>query len=118
MSRAIGSLLETHQSECKNYLVAVDGNKRITDLQLEQMTVIDGDSHSASIAAASVIAKVYRDRMMANLATQFPHYLWESNKGYASQAHRDAIKLHGPTIWHRKTFLSTVLNEQLTLQFD
>ena len=117
MSRAIRMLLENYQGECKNYLVAVDGNKKISDLQLEQLTVINGDSHSASIAAASVIAKVYRDKMMAELAQEFPHYLWESNKGYASQAHRDAIKMHGPTIWHRKTFLATVLNEQLTLQF-
>ena len=80
--------------------------------------MIDGDSHSASIAAASVIAKVYRDNIMKDLATQFPHYLWESNKGYASAAHRNAIKEHGPTSWHRKTFLDRVLNEQLTLQFD
>jgi ribonuclease HII len=118
MSRAIGTLLESHKIESPNYLVAVDGNKKITDLQIDQVTVVDGDSHSASIAAASVIAKVYRDRMMAELAQQFPHYLWESNKGYASQAHRDAIKKHGPTAWHRKTFLAGILNEQLTLQFD
>ncbi len=118
MSRAITKLLDIHQTPEGNFLVAVDGNKKITDLKIEQVTVIDGDSHSASIAAASVIAKVYRDRIMTDLASQFPHYLWESNKGYASLAHRNAIKEHGPTNWHRKTFLDRVLNEQLTLQFD
>ncbi len=118
MSRAITKLLDVHKTPDGNFLVAVDGNKKITDLQIEQVTVIDGDSHSASIAAASVIAKVYRDRIMTDLASQFPHYLWESNKGYASLAHRNAIKEHGPTNWHRKTFLDRVLNEQLTLQFD
>ena len=118
MSRAITMLLDVHEDSTGNFLVAIDGNKKITDLQIEQITVIDGDSHSASIAAASVIAKVYRDNIMKDLATQFPHYLWESNKGYASAAHRNAIKEHGPTSWHRKTFLDRVLNEQLTLQFD
>ncbi len=118
MSRAVTKLLEEQEDSVRNYLLAIDGNKRIAELQLEQVTVIDGDSHSASIAAASVIAKVYRDSIMTNLAEQFPNYLWESNKGYASQAHREAIKEHGPTPWHRKTFLDRVLNEQLTLQFD
>ncbi|MCC7529247.1 MAG: ribonuclease HII [Candidatus Melainabacteria bacterium] len=118
MSRAVNQLLDVHENPMANFLVAIDGNKKISNLQIEQVTVIDGDSHSASIAAASVIAKVYRDRMMRELARQFPQYLWESNKGYASAAHRDAIKEHGPTLWHRKTFLDRVLNEQLTLQFD
>lgn len=121
MSRAVNKLLDARcetESAIGNYLVAVDGNKKITDLQMDQVTVIDGDAHSASIAAASVIAKVYRDKMMADLAVQFPQYLWESNKGYASQAHRDAIKEHGPTQWHRKTFLDRVLNEQLTLALE
>jgi ribonuclease HII len=118
MSRAVNKLLDVHENPAANFLIAIDGNKKISDLQIEQVTVIDGDSHSASIAAASVIAKVYRDRMMTELAPQFPHYLWESNKGYASTAHRNAIKEHGPTSWHRKTFLDRVLNEQLTLQFD
>lgn len=121
MSRAVNKLLDIsskEQNAIGNYLVAIDGNKTISGLQMDQVTVIDGDAHSASIAAASVIAKVYRDKMMADLAMQFPQYLWESNKGYASQAHRDAIKEHGPTIWHRRTFLDRVLNEQLTLALE
>lgn len=120
MSRAVTKLMQmqTQTDSTSNYLVAIDGNKKITDLQMEQVTVIDGDAHSASIAAASVIAKVYRDRIMTDLSTEFPHYLWDSNKGYASAAHREAIKTHGPTTWHRKTFLASVLNEQLTLQLE
>ena len=120
MSRAVAKLMQmqTQAEPTTKYIVAIDGNKKISDLQMEQITVIDGDAHSASIAAASVIAKVYRDRMMANLATEFPNYRWDSNKGYASAAHREAIKNHGPTTWHRKTFLASILNEQLTLQLE
>lgn len=118
MSRAVTKLMQSQAGSDTNYLVAIDGNKKITDLQMEQVTVIDGDAHSASIAAASVIAKVFRDRIMTDLAQQYPHYRWDSNKGYASAVHREAIKEHGPTTWHRKTFLAAVLNEQLTLQLQ
>lgn len=115
MLRAITELRTSYRPDVTEYMVAVDGNRKIHDLDLHQVTVIEGDAHSASIAAASVIAKVYRDRLMKELAPQFPHYLWESNKGYASKKHRDAIHEHGITVWHRRTFLKSILNQQLTL---
>ncbi|MBC7998180.1 MAG: ribonuclease HII [Leptolyngbya sp.] len=118
MLRAITELRTGYKSELVEYIVAVDGNRKIHDLDIQQITVIEGDAHSASIAAASVIAKVYRDRLMKELAPQFPHYLWESNKGYASKKHRDAITEHGITEWHRRTFLRSILNQQLTLELD
>ena len=88
-------------------VVLVDGNKKIPKFKGTQHTVIGGDARSASIAAASVVAKVYRDAFMKELAqkhTKFEPYAWHSNKGYGSKVHRDAIKIHGTTKWHRMSF--------------
>jgi ribonuclease HII len=85
-------------------LVLVDGNKAIRDIHHIQTTVIQGDSTSASIAAASVIAKVYRDALMTDLAKSFPEYSWHQNKGYGSRTHREALKKLGMTCHHRKLF--------------
>ena len=70
----------------------------------EVQTIVKGDSRSVSIAAASIIAKVYRDRRMAQLAEDHPHYGWEQNAGYPTRQHLDAIQKHGLTHFHRKTF--------------
>lgn len=104
MKRAIRELLAQSGRDNEIYLVAVDGNKRIKELGLEQITVVKGDSRSASIAAASVLAKVYRDDLMAKLAAEFPAYGWESNKGYPSAFHREGIKHAGVSPWHRTSF--------------
>lgn len=109
MKRAIRALLASGAGEgegegAEKYLVAVDGNKRIKELGLEQITVVKGDSRSASIAAASVLAKVYRDELMARLALEFPVYGWEANKGYPSALHREGIKHAGVSPWHRLSF--------------
>ncbi|MDX2105984.1 MAG: ribonuclease HII [Candidatus Melainabacteria bacterium] len=88
-------------------VVLVDGNKKIPKFKGTQHTVIGGDARSASIAAASVVAKVHRDAFMKELAqkhTKFEPYAWHSNKGYGSKVHRDAIKIHGTTKWHRMSF--------------
>lgn len=85
-------------------VLLVDGNKKIPGLKDRQIPLVKGDSQSASIAAASVIAKVYRDALMCRLAESFPHYRWEQNKGYGSTRHRQAIKQHGLTVWHRRSF--------------
>jgi ribonuclease HII len=104
MKRAVCEILTRLPMGPHEVLVLVDGNKRIKDFEHQQKTVVQGDSHSASIAAASVVAKVYRDRLMCGLANDFPHYLWHRNKGYGSKAHRDAIEAHGVTDWHRRSF--------------
>ena len=93
-------------------LVLVDGNKAIKNVECRylQTTVIQGDSTSASIAAASIIAKVYRDRLMIDLAREHPQYSWEKNKGYGSRTHREALKLHGMTPWHRRVFCENFFN--------
>jgi ribonuclease HII len=67
--------------------------------------VIKGDQKSISVAAASIMAKVYRDNLMAKIATEFPWYGWERNKGYGTQTHLEVIKKRGPTVFHRKDFL-------------
>lgn len=85
-------------------LLLIDGNKYIPQLKDSQVTVVKGDGQSASIAAASILAKVHRDNLMDELAKEFPEYGWESNKGYGAPKHRQAIKESGLTIWHRKSF--------------
>ncbi|HBK94686.1 MAG TPA: ribonuclease HII, partial [Porphyromonadaceae bacterium] len=72
--------------------------------QIPHTCVIKGDGKYLSIAAASVLAKTYRDEYMQNLHNQFPVYGWMHNKGYPTRAHREAIKQHGITIHHRQTF--------------
>ncbi len=81
----------------------VDGNKA-PNLKCPLTTVIKGDSKSKSIAAASIIAKVHRDRIMQNLAIEFPEYGWDRNAGYPTQEHRTALQTHGITLYHRKSF--------------
>jgi len=104
MKRAVHALLGRIPVPAEEILVLVDGNRVIKEFELKQKTVVQGDSHSASIAAASVVAKVHRDRLMCDLAQRHPQYLWEQNKGYGSKAHRQAIVDHGVTEWHRQSF--------------
>ena len=85
--------------------ILVDGNKEIPQVMTKQHTIIGGDNKSASIAAASVIAKVTRDRMMDEYAKIYEGYDWESNKGYGSKKHYEAIRSKGITPLHRKSFL-------------
>lgn len=96
--------------------VFVDGNKKILTLEYPQTTIIKGDSKSACIAAASIIAKVERDRAMKRLSKKFPQYCWDSNKGYLSRAHIEAIQKYGVTPYHRKLFVRNILQNQHTEQ--
>ena len=82
----------------------VDGNHAPPDLGCRAETIVGGDAHSYSIAAASIFAKVARDRCMTKLAEAFPGYGWESNRGYGSAQHLAALKLLGPTPHHRMSF--------------
>lgn len=82
----------------------IDGNKIPQEMPLPAECVVKGDAKVLSVAAASIIAKVTRDRIMAKLAQEHPHFGWESNAGYGSRIHMDALKEHGPTPWHRHSF--------------
>ncbi len=90
-------------------VIAVDGNLKIEYITCEQHTITKGDDKSVVIAAASIVAKVTRDRIMNKYSEEFPQYDWNSNKGYGSQKHYDAIKEHGITPLHRKSFLTKIV---------
>ncbi len=86
-----------------DYLL-IDGNKAIAAAPWPQETVVKGDARSLSIAAASVVAKVTRDRLMVRLHDAFPAYGWNGHKGYPTAAHYDALRSHGPSPHHRRSF--------------
>jgi ribonuclease HII len=98
-------------------LILVDGNRKFQS-EIPIIPIIKGDAKSFSIAAASILAKVTRDRLMKNLANQYPAYLWEQNKGYPTKQHREIIKKVGPSPLHRKSFLKNILTERQVLEFD
>lgn len=91
--------------ETQNTLVLVDGNKKIKDFNYPQNFIIKGDSKSASIAAASILAKVSRDFYMSELDKKFPQYNWKKNAGYLTREHLSAIDRYGVTPCHREKFL-------------
>lgn len=97
-------------------LVCIDGNQLIPGLEKEkQKTIVGGDAKSASIAAASIIAKVTRDRMMDEYHEKYPVYEFNQNKGYATDIHRKAIEENGLCEIHRRTFCTRILEQQLSL---
>ena len=92
-------------------IALIDGNRE-TDFGLPVKTVVKGDSLSANIAAASVLAKVTRDNIMVELARQYPEYGFEIHKGYGTKAHDEALRTYGPCPIHRKTFLKKFYGEK------
>lgn len=93
--------------------IVVDGNRFHTDLNIPWRTIVKGDGKYANIAAASVLAKTYRDEYMLRLAEEYPAYGWAKNKGYPTREHRLAIREHGLTPYHRLSFNTSP--EQLEL---
>ena len=94
--------------------IIVDGNKFRNYKEIPHKTIVKGDAKFMSIAAASVLAKTYRDEYMEQLHQEFPMYNWQQNKGYPTKEHRKAIQKFGITKYHRKTF--RLLPEQLKLK--
>ena len=88
-------------------IILVDGNKSFS-YDAEVIPIVKGDSKSLSIASASIIAKVVRDRIMIKLASEFPQYGWETNKGYPTKEHIEAVLKYGACKIHRKTFLTKI----------
>lgn len=107
MHRAIDQLKQRPE------LLLIDGNRFTSYQDIPHHCIIKGDSKFQSIAAASILAKTYRDEYMLQIAEDFPAFRWERNKGYPTKAHRDAIAKHGSTPHHRMTF--TLLPQQLKM---
>lgn len=101
--------------EGANTLVLVDGNKLIPAFDYPQKYLVKGDGKSASIAAASILAKVSRDRYMCELDKEFPQYFWAKNKGYLTAEHLAAIDEYGTVKYHRIKFLEKHFTNQLSL---
>ncbi len=94
--------------------IIVDGNKFKDYKNIPHKTIVKGDAKYLSIAAASVLAKTYRDAYMQKIHQEFPMYNWQKNKGYPTKEHREAIRQFGATNYHRKTF--KLLPEQIKLK--
>lgn len=94
----------------------VDGNRFKPYQQLPHTTIVKGDGKYLSIAAASILAKTYRDDYMNNLHDEYPYYDWKGNKGYPTKKHREGIRIHGTTPYHRMTF-NLLGDGQLKLDF-
>jgi ribonuclease HII len=97
-------------------LILVDGNRFTSWRNVRHHCIIKGDGIYASIAAASILAKTYRDDFMRKMHEEFPHYNWAQNKGYGTPEHRKAIEEYGLCKYHRKSF--NILSAQLELDFD
>jgi ribonuclease HII len=108
MHRSIAQLKVTPE------FIIVDGNKFKDYLDIPHEAIVKGDSKYVSIAAASILAKTYRDEYMAKIHQEYPAYNWKKNKGYPTKEHRNAIREFGATTHHRKTF--RLLPEQLKLK--
>ena len=97
--------------------IIVDGNRFKPYQKLPHTTIVKGDGKYLSIAAASILAKTYRDDYMNELAKEYPQYDWLSNKGYPTKRHREAIKQYGITPYHRKSY-NLLGDGQLSLEFE
>jgi len=114
------SILAMHraldQLKVRPEVVIVDGNRFKPYRDLPHTTIVKGDGKYLSIAAASILAKTYRDDYMNQLAEEYPQYDWLSNKGYPTKKHREAIKTYGITPYHRKSY-NLLGDGQLSLEF-
>lgn len=115
------SILAMHraldQLKVRPEAVIVDGNRFKPYRDLPHTTIVKGDGKYLSIAAASILAKTYRDDEMIRLAQEYPDYDWQHNMGYPTRKHREAIRQHGITPYHRRTF-NLLGSEELTIPFD
>ncbi len=96
--------------------IIVDGNRFTPYHDVPYATIVKGDGKYQAIAAASILAKTFRDDYMNRLATEYPYYDWQKNKGYPTRAHREGIRLHGITPYHRKSY--NLLGSEPMLPFD
>lgn len=105
--------LALDQLKKRPQLLLIDGNRFAKYKRVPHHCVIQGDGIYAPIAAASILAKTYRDEYMKRLHEEFPHYAWNSNKGYGTKAHCAAIETHGQSPYHRKTFRMKAIQQEI-----
>lgn len=114
------SILAMHraldQLQVRPEAIIVDGNRFLPYCDLPYTTIVKGDGKYQAIAAASILAKTFRDEYMERLAEEFPQYGWQSNKGYPTPQHREAIRQYGVTPYHRKSF-DLLGSQELFLDF-
>ena len=104
MKRAVEGL------DVKADYAMIDGN-RLPNLDIDSEFIIKGDAKSMSIACASILAKVSRDRLLYKYAEEFPEYSFDKHKGYGTKVHVEALKKYGPCKYHRLSFLKKILNK-------
>jgi len=112
MKAALTDLLRKSKSEIRNpkqirnskFIILLDGNKKIPNFSMEQKAITGGDKYVKSISAASIIAKVTRDRMMHDYHKKYPDYGFDKHKGYGTKLHKKTISIHGPCEIHRRSF--------------
>lgn len=112
MNKAVKELIEKNHPAPQ--MLLIDGNRFYNETDLPYATIVKGDATYLSIAAASILAKTYRDDYMNKAHEQYPQYGWDSNKGYPTAKHYAALEALGPTSLHRKSFR---LERQLSLEF-
>lgn len=110
MHRALDQLTERPEA------IIVDGNRFTPYHDVPYATIVKGDGKYQAIAAASILAKTFRDDYMNRLAIEYPYYDWQKNKGYPTRVHREGIRLHGITPYHRKSY--NLLGSEPMLPFD
>ncbi len=105
-----------NQLKVRPEAIIVDGNRFVPYNDIPYTTIVKGDGKYQAIAAASILAKTYRDDYMKQLAQEYPYYDWEHNAGYPTKKHRDGIRLHGISPYHRKSY-NLLGDTQLELDF-
>jgi ribonuclease HII len=103
MRRAIAALVRTPAFQGRSYRILIDGLP-LPEVGYPHEALVDGDARCQSIAAAAILAKTVRDRLMERLAARYPGYGWHTNMGYGTEEHHEGLRAHGPTVHHRWTF--------------
>lgn len=109
---AMNRAIEKIEKKGKFEVILVDGNHKIRGCKKEQEAIIKGDGTSLSIAAASIVAKVTRDKILEEIDKEIPEYMFKKHKGYGTKLHREILKKIGPCKYHRKSFLKKILSEE------
>ncbi|MFA6973441.1 MAG: ribonuclease HII [Parcubacteria group bacterium] len=118
MKAALNDLKTKVRYQDQKHIILVDGNKKIPNLSLDQKAIVSGDKFVKSISAASIIAKVTRDRIMHAAHEKYPQYAFDKHKGYGTKVHMDALQKDGPCEIHRKTFepVKNMLKEAIKIK--